>query len=291
MEPVQEVLVKQGVQFRVSGKDLVTRCLNPDHDDKNPSFRIDRTTGIAHCFSCGFKTNIFKHFGLLTNNTSVKVAKLKNKLKDLYVSYNGVDFPETKIPYNKSFRGISAQLLREFDAFYCQGREEYTDRVWFPIKDIRNRVVSYVGRHTMSSGNPRYLIYPSGSSMPVYPEMLPEKASSIILVEGIFDMLNCWDKGLRNVVCTFGTSTLYKEAAIKLLPFKTQGIQKIYLMFDGDDPGREAMQKLKPILEEAEYQVEIIELEEDTDPGELTKEAVDSIKEYIKNELDTRAEV
>ena len=286
MDPVLDLLQKHGVQFRVSGKDYVAKCFNPEHDDSNPSFRIDKTTGIAHCFSCGFKTNIFKHFGVLTNNTGVKVAKLKNKLKDLYVSYNGVDFPHQKIPFIKPFRGISPQTLREFGAFYTTGSEELMDRIWFPIKDIRNRTVVYVGRHTMSSGNPRYLNFPSGATMPVYPESLQQSSSSIVLVEGIFDMLNCWDKGLHNVVCTFGTSTLYKEAAVKLLPFKTQGVQKVYLMFDGDDPGREAMNKLKPILEEAEYLVEIIQLEDDTDPGDLTQEYVDSIREYIKNELD-----
>ena len=286
MDPVLDLLQKHGVQFRVSGKDYVAKCFNPDHDDSNPSFRIDKTTGIAHCFSCGFKTNIFKHFGVLTNNTGVKVAKLKNKLKDLYINYNGVDFPHTKIPFTKSFRGISVQTLREFEAFYSNGSEDVADRIWFQIKDIRNRTVVYVGRHTMSSGNPRYLNYPTGATMPVYPESLKTPATSIVLVEGIFDMLNCWDKGLHNVVCTFGTSTLYKEAAVKLLPFKTQGVQKIYLMFDGDDAGREAMQKLKPILEEAEYQVEIIQLEDDSDPGDLSHEYVESIKEYIKNELD-----
>jgi len=286
MDPVLDLLQKHGVHFRVSGKDYVAKCFNPEHDDNNPSFRIDKTTGIAHCFSCGFKTNIFKHFGVLTNNTGVKVAKLKNKLKDLYISYNGVDFPHQKIPFTKPFRGITPQTLREFEAFYTTGSEELSDRIWFPIKDIRNRTVVYVGRHTMSSGNPRYLNFPSGVTMPVYPESLKTPGTSIVLVEGIFDMLNCWDKGLHNVVCTFGTSTLYKEAAMKLLPFKTQGVNKIYLMFDGDDPGREAMNKLKPILEEAEYQVEIIQLEDDSDPGDLTQEYVDSIREYIKNELD-----
>lgn len=282
MDPVLDLLNKHTIQFRVSGKDYVTKCLNPEHDDNNPSFRIDRTTGVAHCFSCGFKTNIFKHFGVLTNNTSVKVAKLKNKLKDLFISYNGVEFPHAMIPYNKPFRGVSAATLREFGAFYSNGSEEVSDRLWFPIKDIRNRVVVYVGRHTMSNGNPRYLNFPSGVTMPVFPESLKTHSNSIILVEGIFDLLNCYDKGLSNVVCTFGTSTLYKDAAVKLLPFKTQGVQKIYLMFDGDEAGRQAMQKLKPILEEAEYEVEIITLEDDSDPGELTQEAIDSIKEYIK---------
>ena len=34
------------------GKDYVVSCLNPEHDDKNPSMRIDQITGIFNCFSC-----------------------------------------------------------------------------------------------------------------------------------------------------------------------------------------------------------------------------------------------
>jgi DNA primase len=57
-------------------------------------------------------------------------------------------------------------------------------------------------------------------------------------------------------------------------------------MFDGDEAGQQAMDKLIPVLEEAEYTVEKITLEDGTDPGELSQEYVDSIKEYI-NEKDS----
>ena len=56
---VEELLNEQGKSFLPSGKDFVVRCLNPDHEDKNPSFRIDRVSGLGHCFSCGFATDIF----------------------------------------------------------------------------------------------------------------------------------------------------------------------------------------------------------------------------------------
>lgn len=278
---VLDLLNKQSISYTISGRDYVTRCLNPEHDDRNPSFRIDRITGVAHCFSCGFKTNIFKHFGVVGNYTSIKVAKLKQKLKDLNISFNGIDFPTDTIPVTKPFRGISAKTLKQFEAFYTSESSEFADRIWFPIKDLRNRNLVYVGRHTMSNGNPRYLNYPSGVTMPVYPEVFEDKHTSAVLVEGIFDMLNLYDKGLHNVCCTFGTNTLFKEADLKLLSLKAQGIAKLYLMFDGDEPGQEAMKKLEPVLQEAGYITEQITLEADSDPGELSQEYVDSIKEYI----------
>jgi DNA primase len=281
MDYVQDLLKKEGLYFTVSGKDFLIKCLNPDHEDSNPSCRVDKITGLTHCFSCGFKTNIFKHFGLTGNHTSIKTAKLKEKLRELNISSNGVEFPGDMVPMTKPFRGISTKTLKEFGAFFTHASETLSDRVFFPITDIRGKPLLYVGRHMLSQGNPRYLNQPSGVTMPIFPEVYTEKYTCAILVEGIFDMLNLYDKGLRNVSCTFGTNTLQNNTASKLLALKTQGISKIYLMFDGDEAGRVAMTKLKPILEELEFLVEIITLEDGSDPGELSQEYVDSIKEYI----------
>ena len=281
-DPVLDLLTKQNVSYQISGRDFVVKCLNPEHDDSNPSCRIDRLTGVTHCFSCGFKTNIFKHFGVIANFTSIKIAKLKDKLKSLNINFNGVDFPEEKNPVTKPFRSISTQTLKYFEAFYTLGGDDrLTDRMWFPIKDVRGKPLVYVGRHMMSNGNPRYLNYPTGVQMPIYPEAFEERYSSVVLVEGIFDMLNLYDKGLKNVSCTFGTNTLFSDTELKLLTLRTQGIVKIYLMYDGDDAGQEAMKKLEPVLQEAGYLVEKITLESDMDPGDLSQEYVDSIKDWI----------
>ena len=283
---VLDLIKKQGLTYKLSGKDYLIACLNPDHDDSNPSFRVDKITGISHCFSCGYKVNIFKHYGVVANFTSIKIAKLKDKLRNLHIDFNGVDFPEDMVPMLKPFRGITAKTLKEFGAFYTHGSEKLQDRIFFPIKDVRGKNIVYVGRHMMSQGNPRYLNYPTGVTMPIFPESFKGPAKSAVLVEGIFDMLNLYDKGLHNVCCTFGTNTLFKEAALKLLALRTQGISKIYLMYDGDEAGQQAMDKLIPVLEEAQYTVEKITLEDGTDPGELSQEYVDSIKEYI-NEKDS----
>ena len=283
---VLDLIKKQGLTYKLSGKDYLIACLNPEHDDNNPSFRVDKITGISHCFSCGYKVNIFKHYGVVANFTSIKVAKLKEKLRNLHIDFNGVDFPEEMVPMLKPFRGITAKTLKEFGAFYTHGSEKLQDRIFFPIKDVRGKNIVYVGRHMMSQGNPRYLNYPTGVTMPIFPESFKGPAKSAVLVEGIFDMLNLYDKGLHNVCCTFGTNTLFKEAALKLLALRTQGISKIYLMYDGDEAGQQAMDKLIPVLEEAQYTVEKITLEDGTDPGELSQEYVDSIKEYI-NEKDS----
>jgi DNA primase len=72
-DPVLDLLIKKNLAFNVSGKDYLIKCLNSKHEDNNPSFRVDKLSGIAHCFGCGFKTNIFTHFGLANNFVSIKV--------------------------------------------------------------------------------------------------------------------------------------------------------------------------------------------------------------------------
>jgi len=282
MNHVLDLLNKHNIPYTEGAKDYVVKCLNPDHDDNSPSLRIDKVTGKMHCFSCGYKVNIFSHFGVVGNFVSIKVAGLKEKLKNLQTSFTGVEFPEEVIPFNRVFRGISVKTLKEFGAFYTNGKDTLNDRIFFPVKDMTGKNLLFVGRHILSQGNPRYLNYPSGVTMPIFPEVFKEKHTSAFLVEGIFDMLNLYDKGLKNVCCTFGTNTLQKNTAYKLLPLKVQGVTKLYIMFDGDTAGREAAEKLKPLLEAENFEVEIVEMEDGKDPGDLTQEDVDSILDYIK---------
>jgi DNA primase len=281
-DPVLELLKDKGVYFTISGKDYVTKCFNPEHSDNTPSFRIDKATGIAHCFSCGFKTNIFKFYGLLTNNVSIRVVKLKEKLKLLKESTNGLDPLDGAKPINQAFRGISKETLKIFGAFETDRVDQMQDRIIFPITDVRSKTVCYVGRHSMSNGNPRYVNYPAGVTIPLFPTKFDEHYRTVVLVEGIFDMLNLYDKGLKNVVCTFGTSKLLNDVEQKLLSYKVMGVEKIFILYDGDQPGRDAAKKIKPLIEAADFIVEIIDLPEGQDPGIITEDDVKQLIEYTR---------
>jgi DNA primase len=280
-DPVLDLINKNSLAFSVSGRDYLIKCLNPEHEDSNPSFRVDKVSGVAHCFSCGFKTNLFKYYGVFTNPIPIKIAKLKEKLAELKMGNLGLDLPTGHTPYTKQFRGVSPQTLKQFGAFYTNQVEKLQDRIIFPVKDITGKIVVFVARHTLSNGNPRYINYPSGVTMPVFPAHLPSGYQSMVIVEGVFDMLNLYDKGLENVICAFGTNTLQNETAQKLLPFKAQGVTHIYILFDGDDAGAQAAKNIKPLIEQEGFIVEIITLPDGTDPGELDQFDVKSIAEYI----------
>lgn len=282
---VEDLLREKGVYFTYSGHDVLVKCFNPEHLDNNPSMRIDKLTGAFHCFSCSYKGNIFKYYGILTNQSILRIAKLKEKLKQLKIDTKGLEVPPIAIPWTKEFRGISAQTYKKFEAFYIPGESNelrgFEDRIIFPIKDITGKIRVFQGRHILSSGSPKYLNYPANTALSPFPVVIPKGYTSIVLVEGIMDMLNCQDKGLDNTVCIFGVSTMTKDTRLKLMPYKTQGITKVYLLLDGDDAGRKASKELKPLIEACEFEVEIISLEDESDPGSLSEEYIKSIKEYI----------
>lgn len=280
-DPVLKLLNDNKLSYSVSGKDYLIKCLNPEHDDSNPSLRVDKLSGIAHCFACGWKRNLFKHYGVLTSNASIKVQKLKEKLKELKTPVE-VSYPDDSTPYRQVFRGISVSTLRHFEAFYTHSVEKLQDRIVFPIKDVSEKTIAFVGRHVLSDANPKYVNYPSGVSLTMLPAKLESPSTNLVIVEGIFDMLNLWDNGLHNVSCVFGTQSLAYNTSMKLLPFKAQGVSKIFILFDGDTAGRKAAKDLEPIIEKEGFSVEIIDLPDDRDPGDLDKDEIAQIREYTR---------
>lgn len=280
---VENLLKDKGHAIRMQGNDYVIKCLNPEHEDSNPSFRIDKIKGVGHCFSCGFRVNIFKFYGIITNTVNIRVAGIKEKLKGLKVSSEGLEMLDGYTPVTDKFRGISVDTMRTFDMFYTDRVETMEDRIIVPLKDIRGKIRAYVGRHVLSNGNPRYMNYPKDVKLPLFPTILTQRNKALVLVEGIFDMLNVYDKGLTNVVASMGTNTLNNDGARhRLLPFKAQGVTHIFICYDGDAAGVKAAQELKPRLEGYGFVVEIIELEEGTDPGNLDQDAVNGLKVYTR---------
>ena len=225
---VEELLQEKRIDFKVSGQDFVVKCLNPDHEDNNPSMRIDSITGIFNCFSCGFKGNLFTHFGAAANFLEIKRQKLKTSIEEKRSASVGFEFPKGFQPYKGNWRGIQPETYKHFDAFMHHD-SQYNGRIVFPIRDITGKVVAFNGRHMTMTEIPKYLIYPPQAKLPLYPSNVTPIKGKVILVEGIFDMINLWDKGLTNAICCFGTKNIDTE---KLSILKMQNISGVDIMFD-----------------------------------------------------------
>jgi DNA primase len=68
---------------------------------------------------------------------------------------------------------------------------------------------------------------------------------------------------------------------VKLSLLKMQGVSGIDIMYDGDEAGRTAAEKVKGTAEELGMSVQIVTLPEGTDPGGLVKDQVNRISKRL----------
>ena len=94
---VIDLLNKEKISFTVSGQDYQIKCLNPDHDDHNPSLRVDKVNGVMHCFSCGFRGNLFTHFGAPPTQKTIRLHKVRDKIQRIRSDNVGLKVPEKSI--------------------------------------------------------------------------------------------------------------------------------------------------------------------------------------------------
>tara|TARA_R110000772_G_scaffold74697_1_gene162618 strand:- start:432 stop:1259 length:828 start_codon:yes stop_codon:yes gene_type:complete len=271
---VEELLKRRDIYFIPKGGDFLISCLNPEHPDRNPSMRVDQLTGIYQCFSCEFKGNLFAHFGEKANQLQQRRELFKRKIREKRSESVGLSFPKSVIPYTGSWRDIKPETYKRFEAFQ-NADTDFIGRINFPIRDISGRIVAFNGRHT-TGGTPKYMISPAGAKMPLFPIVKPIQGT-VILVEGIFDMLNLHDKGLTNAICTFGTKNINED---KLRMLSIQGVESVDIFFDGDTAGQDAAIKVQQLCELAELTHRNICLK-DTDPGALKEQAVQTLKRKL----------
>ena len=275
---VTEILDKHNIPFTVKGQDYVVSCLNPEHEDNNPSMHIDQQEGAFHCFSCGFKGNVFKFFNVDKNWQDVRVSKLRNKIAGIKAASTGLKLPPGAVPYTRHFRDIDKRTLAKYGAFTQD--KDFNGRIVFPLPDITGKIRAFIGRYTDSNAHPKYMIKPSGAELPLFPSIVSPINGSIILVEGIFDALNLIDKGLNNAVAVLGANNLQLDV---LKALKLQGVHTIYTMFDEDEAGRKAGLTVQRLLEE-DFIISDdtrLELPDGLDPGDLSATDIKHIKENL----------
>ena len=275
---VLELLNKEEVSYTPSGQDFLISCLNPEHDDSNPSLRVDKVTGVMHCFSCGFKGNVFAHFDAPgISPKELKLKRLKEKIEDRRIENVGLQIPDASLRYVGTFKNISADTLKKYGAFTYH-EKGYAGRLIFPVRDVTGKINAFLGRAMEPTTIPKYMIYPRGAKMPYFPPLPYIVEGTIVLVEGIFDALNLIDKGLENAVCCFGTNNvdIYKLSLLKVL-----GVKGVHILFDGDDAGRKGAKVTSMLCQELDLATNIIPIQNNIDPGDLPRERVGELRKYL----------
>ena len=88
----------------------------------------------------------------------------------------------------------------------------------------------------------------------------------MILVEGYFDVMSLWDKGIRNVVAGMGTAFTDNQA--KLLRLVTDNV---VVCLDGDNAGINASSKVIETLHRNGINTKRLVLPDNQDPDEFVR--------------------
>ena len=119
-------------------------------------------------------------------------------------------------------------------------RERFRGRVIFPIADARGRICGF-GARAIDDTVPKYLnspesqVYHKSSVLYGLHQALPSirRERKVLVVEGYMDLIGMWQKGVKNVVATCGTSLTESHArALKRMS------EAVILLFDGDVAGK-----------------------------------------------------
>jgi len=203
--------------YKIIGKEIKTKCLNPEHNDVNPSFSINYVTGLAYCFSCKYKTHADRILGIKLDEDQERLSKYRS----INTAWEGLEEVEEQkaitLPpvanfASESFRGISKELLQELGVYQCtHGR--YKDRMVFPIRDALGELLGFDARIcglNPEVPNAKYL-RPKGMKTAdiLYPlDYLWAHRdifdlTSIVLTEGVMDALSYIQLGIP-ALCNFG---------------------------------------------------------------------------------------
>ena len=130
------------------------------------------------------------------------------------------------------------------------------------------------------------MILPHGRPLPLFPPANVLDSGTVILVEGIFDVLNLYDKGITNVITGFGLikpkkrNKNYFEIHDRFAPYKIMGMTRLIIMYDSDKAGKDASYSLQRALEDY-VTTEIFELPDGKDPGGLDENEVYELRKSI----------
>ncbi len=149
--------------------------------------------------------------------------------------------------------------------------DRFSDRVMFPIIDLRGNVIGFGGR-IMSDIKPKYL---NTSDTPVFNKsrnlfalnFAKNKAGGqLILVEGYMDVIALHQAGFENAVATLGTS-LTEEQAMMIKRY----CDEVVICYDADEAGQKATQRAIGILRPTGIKIKILTVPNGKDPDEFIK--------------------
>lgn len=169
--------------------------------------------------------------------------------------------------------------------------DRFRNRIMFPIRDPRGRVIAYGGRE-IDGGMPKYInspeteLFHKGNTLYGLYEARQAlgKIKQLIIVEGYMDVVALAQHGVDNAIATLGTATTSQNIR-NLLRYTSS----LIFCFDGDRAGKDAAWKaLQQTLPEYKDGIDIhfAFMPQGEDPDSLIRSAgKDTFQDYLEQAM------
>jgi DNA primase len=280
-----------------SRQELVGLC--PLHQETRPSFYVNAAKNLFYCHGCGRGGDLIRFVQLFLDLpfrqtvehleqelTPAPASQLLEQTAAFYqlqfhrhpdatryLEQRGLHDPtvieELGIGYapggnlrrHLAAVGYSFDLLLDMGLLNDQGRDAFCRRIIFPCRQ-HGHVVNLYGR-SIGTAFPHRLLPRSKGGLFAWESV--GQCSTVILVEGLFDLAILRQAGFRNTTCAIGASL----TPAQLAQLSDQPGRSVYIVFDQDDnqAGQKASHQLALRLKGAGIEAHIVQLPHGHDPN------------------------
>jgi DNA primase len=327
-------VVSAHTDLRRQGARYVGLC--PFHDERTPSFSVEPTEKLYHCFGCGVGGDVIKfveekdglNFAeaveLLADRYGVELEReqedpraeakrqRRRRLEELldraaafYSSYLWESEEAGKARDYLAGRGLGEEVLRNFGVGYApsawdkllvrgqragfrveemrgvglvqRGRsggeyDRFRERIMFPIRDRRGRVLGFGGRAMRSDQGAKYVntaeteFFHKSQILYGVDRAKAEiaKAGRAVVVEGYTDVLALHQAGIEEAVGVMGTAITGEQVAAL-----SGMVDEVVLALDADAAGQEAMLRAQSVAAGRRMRLRVAAMPAGEDPAEM----------------------
>jgi DNA primase len=327
-------VISAHTDLRRQGARYVGLC--PFHEERTPSFSVEPTEKLYHCFGCGVGGDVIKFVEekeglgfteaveMLADRYGVELEReqedpqaeakrqRRRRLEQLlersaafYSSYLWESEEAGKARAYLGQRGLREEVLRAFgvgfapsawDKILVRGQQagfsveelravglaqrgrsggdydRFRERIMFPIRDRRGRVLGFGGRAMRSDQGAKYVNTAETDffhkSQILYgvdrAKAAIAKAGRAVVVEGYTDVLALYQAGIEEAVGVMGTAiTPDQVAALSGM------VEEVVLALDADSAGQEAMLRAQRVAAGRRMRLRVAAMPAGEDPAEM----------------------
>jgi len=264
MYDIPSILRRLNIQYKEQGSNYVFRCINPAHEDKNPSMGMN-DEGLYYCSSCIEGGNLHQFIKQLTGQTVYQfldiedptsyefkanlISKKREKRQFTNVEserrfyQKGERFPVSQsdevLDYLASLN-MNLEFIKFFDVTYSphiqlgffdeNNLTDFYKRVCIPVYQNR-KLVNMIGRDYTGKSSLKEL-YPKRAITDTFFNIDNiDFSQPVIIVEGMKGLIRIWQHFNKNVMSSFGSTLGRKQRAI------ISSIRHLLLFIDNDPAG------------------------------------------------------